>query len=118
MAWIAQEFFSRPGRDEFQVQAAVLALGVHGSDGVRVPRDRVVAAYTRLASGNPAMAGFAASELAGWDRWELGPTYAQILKSGQPLVFASRYAMVFYLLRSPRADARAAIEALRAAKAL
>ncbi len=118
VAWIAQEFFSRPGRDEFQVQAAVLALGVHGSDGVRVPRDRVVAAYTRLASGNPAMAGFAASELAGWDRWELGPTYAQILKSGQPLVFASRYAMVFYLLRSPRADARAAIEALRAAKAL
>ena len=62
------------------------------------------------------MAGFAASELAGWDRWELGPTYAQILKSGQSLVFASRYAMVFYLLRSPRADARAAIEALRAAR--
>jgi len=118
VAWIEQEFFSRPGRDEFQVQAAVLALGVHGSDAARVPRERVVAAYARLASGNPAMAGFAASDLAGWGHWELGPAYAQILLSGQPLAFASRYAMVFYLLRSPRPDARAAIDALRAAKAL
>ena len=118
VTWIEQEFFVRPGRDEFQVQAAVLALAVHGGDGARVGRDRVVAAFTRLASGNPAMAGFAAADLAGWGHWELGPVYAQILRSGQPLVFASRYAMVFYLLRSPRPDAREAIEALRAAKAL
>lgn len=118
VAWIEQEFFARPGRDESQVQAAVLALAVHGSDGARVPRERVVAAFARLAVGNPAMAGFAASDLAGWGHWETGPVYAQILGSGQPLAFASRYAMVFYLLRSPRPDARAALEALRAAKAL
>ena len=118
LAWIEETYLVGPGRAEFEVQAAVLALGVHGGDGVRVARERVVAAYGRLAAGNPAMAGFAASDLAAWGHWDMGPTYADILRSGRPLPFASRYAMVFYLLRSPRPEARAAIDALRAAKAL
>ena len=118
VAWIEEAYLSGPGREEFEVQAAVMALGVHGSDGTRVPRERVIAAYARLAAGNPALAGFAASDLAGWGHWDMGPVYAEILGSGRPLVFASRYAMVFYLLRSPLPQARAAIEALRAAKAL
>lgn len=118
VAWIEESYLVRPGRAEFEVQAAVMALGVHGGDGVRVERERVVAAYGRLAAGNPAMAGFAASDLAGWGHWDMGPIYAEILRSGRSLPFASRYAMVFYLLRSPRPEARAAIDALRAAKAL
>lgn len=118
VAWIEEAYLARPDRTELEVQAAVMALGVHGTDGARVTRERVVAAYARLAAGNPAMAGFAASDLAGWGHWDMGPVYAEILGSGRPLAFAARYAMVFYLLRSPRPDARTAIEALRAAKAL
>ena len=118
LAWVEQNYLTRPGLDELQVQAAVLALSVHGNDGARLPRERIVAAFAALARHQPALAGLAASDLAAWGHWELGPRYAEILQSGQPLAFAARYAMVFYLLRSPRPDARAAIEALRAAKAL
>jgi hypothetical protein len=118
VAWVEQNYLARPGLEEFQARAVVLALGVHGNDGLRISRERVVAAYARLARDNPALAGLAASDLASWGHWELGPRYAEILLSGQPLAFASRYAMVFYLLRSPRPDARAALDALRAAKAL
>lgn len=115
---VETEILMRAGSSEAQVQAAVLALAVHGAEGVRVPRARVVEAFGRLAARNPAMAGFAASDLAAWGHWDMGPRYAEILGSGQPLAFAARYAMVFYLLRSPRPDARSALEALRAARVL
>lgn len=118
LAWVAQNYLVQPGAVEWQAQAAVLALAVHGNDGQRVERTRVVAAFEALATHNPALAGLAASDLAAWNHWDLGPRYAEILRSGQPLAFASRYAMVFYLLRSPRPEARSALEALRAANAL
>lgn len=111
--WLEQAYLARADRSEFEVQAAVLALGVHGNDGVRVSRQRVVAAYQTLAQRNPAMAGFAASDLAAWEHWEFGTRFAQILHSGEPMVFAARYPMVFFLLRSPRAQDRAAAQALR-----
>ena len=115
---IESAYFANAGRSEVEVQAAVLALGVHGNDGVRVARERVVAAFGSLVRRQPALAGFVASDLAAWGRWELGTEYAAILKSGQPLVFASRYAMVFFLLRSPRPQDRKAVQELRAARLL
>ncbi len=118
LAWIEDTYLFNPARPESQVKAAVLALGVHGSDGVRVSRDRVVASYARLMVRNPAMAGLAASDLANWGHWEFSPHYASILRSGAPVAFASRYAMVFYLMRNPQPQARALLESLRAAKVL
>ena len=59
-----------------------------------------------------------ASDLGNWERWEFVPDYAAILKSGAPQAFASRYGMVFYLMRSPTPAAREALEALRSAKLL
>ena len=113
--WLEQTYLARADRSEFEVQAAVLALGVHGNDATRVSRERVIAAYQTLAQRNPAMAGFTASDLAAWERWEFGTRFAEILRSAAPLAFAARYPMVFFLLRSPRAEDRAAVQALRAA---
>lgn len=115
---IESAYFANAQRSEVEVQAAVLALAVHGNDGVRVARERVVTAFGLLVRRQPALAGFVASDLAAWGRWELGTDYAAILKSGQPLVFASRYAMVFFLLRSPRPQDRKAVQELRAARVL
>ncbi|MEO6624441.1 MAG: hypothetical protein ABIN37_06375 [Burkholderiaceae bacterium] len=116
--WLEQAYLARADRSAFEVQAAVLALGVHGGDGVRVSRRRVVSAYETLARRNPAMVGYAASDLAAWGHWEFGTYFAQILRSGAPTAFTARYPMVFFLLRSPRAQDRAAVEALRAERLL
>ncbi len=114
--WLELAYLARTDRSAFEIQAAVLALGVHGNDGVRLSRQRVVAAYQLLAQRSPAMAGYAASDLAAWGHWEFGTRYADILRSGLPIAFPARYPMVFFLLRSPRPQDRAAVEALRAAR--
>ena len=116
--WLEQAYLARDGRTGFEVQAAVLALGVHGNDGGRISRERTVAAYQTLALRNPAMAGYAASDLAAWGHWEFGTRFVEILRSGVPMEFSARYPMVFFLLRSPRAQDRAAVQALRAARLL
>ena len=65
-------------------------------------------------AANPQRAGFAASDLGDWGAWDFVPDFERLLDTEQPQVFASRYAMVLYLLRSPRPEARAALERLRA----
>jgi hypothetical protein len=54
-----------------------------------------------------------ASDLGNWERWEFGPLFADWLASGRPQTFSSRYAMVFFLMRSPLPEARAALDTLR-----
>lgn len=114
VAWMERHYLGDSTRSELELQAAILALGVHGNDGVRVSKDRVVQAYAVLIQHNPARAGFVASDLGNWGRWEFGVDYAAVLKSGGPQAFASRYAMVLFLMRSPAPEARGALDALRA----
>lgn len=114
VGWMEQHYLADNARSELEIQAAILALGVHGNDGVRVRKDRVVQAYAVLVRHNKARAGFVASDLGNWGRWEFGADYAALLKSREPQAFASRYAMVLFLMRSPAPEARAALDALRA----
>jgi hypothetical protein len=116
--WVEQHFLLRPSRSEAEQQAALLALSVHGNEALRLSKERVVQAYARFIQHNPSRAGFVASDLANWARWEFGATYVALLKSGQPQVFSSRYAMVFFLLRSPQEETRKALQALRVAGVL
>lgn len=114
VAWMERHYLADSARSELEIQAAILALGVHGNDGGRVSKERVVQAYRVLIQHNQARAGFVASDLGNWGRWEFGADYAAVLKSGGPQAFASRYAMVLFLMRSPAPEARAALDALRA----
>ena len=116
--WVEQHFLQSATRSETEQQAALLALSVHGNEALRVSKERVVQAYARFIQHNPSRAGFVASDLANWARWEFGATYVALLKSGQPQVFSSRYAMVFFLLRSPQEETRKALQALRVAGVL
>jgi hypothetical protein len=116
LAWLEQQFLTSPSTPDAQVQAALLALSVHGADGVAISKDQIVAAYGRFIARNPQRAGFVASDLANWGRWEFAEAFGTALRSGEAQVFASRYAMVFYLLRNPRPQAKALVETLRAEK--
>jgi len=116
LAWLEQHFLASRSTPDAEVQAALLALSVHGSDGSAVSKEQVVAGYGRFIARNPQRAGFVASDLASWGRWEFSEAFGAALRSGEAQVFASRYAMVFYLLRNPRPQARALVETLRAEK--
>ena len=116
--WVEHRFLRDAARPAPDLQAALLALSVHGNDGVRLSRERVVQAYAAFIRHNPARAGLVASDLGNWERWEFADDFATILKSGVPQAFASRYSMVFYLMRSPTPAARAALQALRSANLL
>ena len=118
LAWVEQQFLRDPGRSDQDLQAALLAMSVHGNEGARVSRERVVQAYAAFIRHNPARAGLVASDLGNWERWEFVPDFAAVLKSGAPQAFASRYGMVFYLMRSPTPAAREALQALRSANLL
>lgn len=118
LAWVEQHFLSAPGVPDADVQAALLALSVHGADASAVSQSRVVAAYGRFVKANPQRAGFVASDLAAWGHWEFAEAFGAALRSGSTQVFASRYAMVFYLLRNPQPEAKRLVETLRAEKLL
>ena len=112
--WIDTNYFKTKERSDKEVQAAVLALTVHGNDGVKINRDRVVKSYADYIKANPERAGFVASDLGNWGRWEFVNDYMALLRSGTQQAFASRYSIVLYLMRSPSQEARNALEQLRA----
>ena len=112
--WVEQNYLQVPARTDTEVQAALLAMGVHGNDGVKISRNQIIQAYRSFIKNNPTRAGFAASDLGNWGHWEFVADYVELLKTGQKQAFASRYAIVLYLMRSPSADARNALERLRA----
>jgi hypothetical protein len=116
LSWLEQNLLLQPKASDSQVQAVLLALSVHGNDGVAVSQARVVQSYARFVDAQPARAGFVASDLATWGHWEFAQAFAQALRTAHNPVFASRYAMVFYLLRNPRPEARSLVEELRAQK--
>ena len=62
--WVEQQFLRDPARPQQDLQAALMALSVHGNDGARITKDRVVQAYATFIRHNPARAGLVASDLA------------------------------------------------------
>ena len=74
----------------------------------------ITRAVRRFVKAQPMRAGYAASDLGDWGRWDFVPAFEQALDTDRPQVFASRYAAVLYLLRNPTPEAKAALERLRA----
>jgi hypothetical protein len=92
-----------------QVQAALVALSVHGTEDATVPRRDIAQAYHRLIAARPAAAGLVAQDLAAWQDWSATPAYVALLESPR-VPMSSRVAIVQYLRASPTPEARAAIE--------
>jgi hypothetical protein len=88
------------------------ALGEHGDESGAVPRDRVIQAYRLFMGERNPMAAFVAGDLAEWEYWDAVAEYAELLISNVCLDAASRGAIVAYLERCPRPEAKAALASL------
>jgi hypothetical protein len=108
-------YFADRGRTLPEIQAALLALSVQGGADAAIPRERVIQAYRVFLKERKAMAGFVAQDLAEWNYWDAGPEFLTLLKSDALPDPASRVAVVAYLMRSPRADAKTGVKAFTAA---
>lgn len=111
--WTETHLLRLPSVADPHVQATLLALSVHANEGARLTRDDVVAVYERYIAANPHRAGFVASDLGTWGRWEFALSFLDALENSPTQVFASRYAIIFYLLRNPTPEAKAGLERLR-----
>ena len=79
--WVEAMYFADRSRTMPEIEAALLALNVHGDANRTVPRERVIQAYRAFIRERPPMAGFVAPQLADWDYWDATTEYAALLKS-------------------------------------
>jgi hypothetical protein len=108
VGWVEAMYFADRSRTMPEIEAALLALEVHGDANRTVPRQRVIDAYRAFIRERPPMAGFVAQQLADWDYWDAATEYAALLKSNTIKDPASEFAVVNYLQRA--ASASAALE--------
>ena len=115
MAWIDTKYMGDRERTIQELRAVLVALSVQGSANETISRERVIESYRVFIKVHQSLAGFVAQDLASWNYWDAGPDYITLLRSDSPQHPASRYAMLSYLKQSPRADAKAAVDALAVA---
>ncbi|HWK63293.1 MAG TPA: hypothetical protein VNS34_00020 [Rhizobiaceae bacterium] len=106
--WLEQTFFADRRRTLPEIEAALLALSVHGGADTAVWRARVVQAYRYFINARKPMAGFVAMELANWGAWEVTADYVEIMRSKAVKDPAGEFAILSYLHESPATAAVAA----------
>ncbi len=103
VAWIESNYLADPKRSTPEIQAALLALSVHGTTNAAIPRERVIQAYRVFMQAHPEIAGNVAPDLAAWQYWDAVPDYLALMKSKVRQQFPSRLAILAYLKQSPNA---------------
>ena len=112
VGWIETAYFEDRSRTMPEIEAALLALSVHGSADAKVPRQRVIEAYRFFMRERKPMAGFVAPQLTDWEYWDATPDFVALLKENAIPDPASHFAVLTYLNRSPHLAAKAALESL------
>ncbi|MBB3564351.1 hypothetical protein FHX06_005715 [Rhizobium sp. BK512] len=107
--WLETTFFADRQRTLPEIQAALLALSVHGGADAIISRQRVIEAYRYFIKARNPMAGFVATELADWEAWDATPDYVAIVRSKAVRDPAEQFAILSYLKRSPLTTAQAAL---------
>ncbi len=115
VAWIETKYLTDRRRTMAEIAAALQALSEHGDENGAVPRARVIQAYLVLIRERKPMAGLVAIHLAEWEYWDAVAEYGALLTSNLRLDPASRGAIITYLERCPRAEAKAALASLSGA---
>lgn len=106
MAWVEERYLLDRARSAAEINAALLALSVHGYAGGAVPRERVIQSYRGFMKAHPEIAGYVAQDLAAWRYWDAVPEYVALMKSDVRQQYPSRVAILAYLRESPSAEAR------------
>ena len=108
LTWIEKSYFADGSRTLPEIEAALLALSVHGGADGSVPRQRVIDAYRLFMREHKPMAGFVAQDLGDWGYWDAVPEYDALLKSDALKDPASSLAVISYLQRAPHPAAQSA----------
>ncbi len=74
-------YFHNENRTQEELLEVFRALSVHGNEGHRHLRDRIVQSFGVLLDNHPTMAPHIAKTLMGWQRWDLAEPMAGILAS-------------------------------------
>ncbi|MBS7700367.1 MULTISPECIES: hypothetical protein [unclassified Chelatococcus] len=111
VAWIEENYLLDLGRSLPEIEAALLALSVHGGTNGAIPQRRIVEAYRHFIRERKPMAGFVATYLSDWQAWEAVPDYVEVLRSNAVKDPASQLAILVYLRDSPGFEGRLAAEA-------
>ena len=82
MAWVDERYMRDQRRSTRELEAALLALSVHGNANGVIPRERVIQSYRMFIKEHRDIAGFVAQDLAAWQYWDAVPEYVALMKSG------------------------------------
>ncbi|MBN9021910.1 MAG: hypothetical protein J0H08_07425 [Rhizobiales bacterium] len=107
--WVEDAFFRDPSLGLQEIEAARLALSVHGAADGAVRRGRVVEAYRVFIAAHPPMAGFVAQDLESWQAWEATPDFVAVVEAGAVKDPAGQFAIAGFLRSSPDPSARHAL---------
>jgi hypothetical protein len=105
VAWVDEHYLRDRKRATREIEAALLALSVHGNANGVIPRARVIQSYRAFMKERPDIAGFVARDLAAWQYWDAVPEYVALMKSDIRQQYPSRLAIVGYLRQSPGGSA-------------
>jgi hypothetical protein len=106
MTWVEDNYLRDRARSMPEIEAALLALSVHGNANGAIPRGRVIQSYGMFMKEHPEIAGYVAPDLAAWHNWDAVPEYVELIRSGVRQQFPSRLAILAYLRQSPSVEAR------------
>lgn len=105
MTWVEERYLRARARSTREIEAALLALSVHGSANGVIPRERVIQSYRLFMKEHPEIAGYVAQDLAAWRYWDAVPEYVALMKSDVRQQYPSRLAILVYLRQSPSVEA-------------
>lgn len=106
MTWVEERYLRDCARSTPEIEAALLALSVHGNANSVIPRERVIQSYRLFMKEHQEIAGYVAPDLAAWRYWDAVPEYVALMKSDVRQQFPSRLAILAYLRQSPSVEAR------------
>ena len=90
MTWVEERYLRDRARSAPEIEAALLALSVHGNANGVIPRERVIQSYRVFMKEHPEIAGYVAPDLAAWQYWDAVPEYVALMKSDVRQQFPSR----------------------------
>ena len=103
---LVEELFLKDTDAEYaDTYAAIMALRFHGSEGERVPRERLVAAL-RIVLERPQLADLVIPDLARWEDWSVMPRLVQLFKDADESTSWVRVPVVNYLRACPQPEAK------------
>ena len=105
VAWVDEHYLRDRKRATPEIEAALLALSVHGNANVAIPRERVIQSYRLFIREHKDIAGYVAQDLASWQYWDAVPEYVALMKSDVRQQYPSKIAIIAYLRQSPNASA-------------